>query len=487
MKTETPTPVPIVRAQTRPTRAFGRRTRDVLSLAWLHGSLHAAVLRKQSIVASWECQTPVNTLEEFEPALDEAIAALRFAGEDVFLVLAHDKFVHQTEQAPAFSESASRSYLRGRVDRYEKEHEPVLWVSQRTVSVRQEAAFLLHLLPSAFYGRLNSMLLVRRLDLTRILPLTVPLQLMLETLEGPGEKPLLVATETGGATTVIAARPDGELLFARTILARWDTDPARLGVEVNRSLLYAKQQFGAVIDHIWLLGGAAEQQKTEVQTRCGAGKEINVRATTPLDWLQTIAKLTPRHPVNLVAGYLGRKRRLQFVRRALIAGCWLGFGLLALDTWNRVQTWSEESRRLHGLRANESALHAEKARLEKRNTEADARRRFIREAVDDRLPPVPAKFLAYLGSVLPPSMSLSDCSVKWDPASATWSFRLEGQIDGDEDTARETLSSFQRGLTKGVLRIRFADGVRTLVPVPAAGGELPVLHRFSVEGGFFES
>lgn len=478
---------PVVSA-TKAHRTFHRRNSDILGLAWLHGNLQAAAFRKLALTSSWECKTPVNTLEEFEAAFDEACAALGFAGEEVFLILAHDQFIHQAEQAPGFAEAASKLYLRGRVERHEKEREPVLWVSQRTMSARQESAFILHLLPSAFYGRLNSMLLARRLDLTRIVPLTVPLQLVLETLDAPKDKPVLLATETGGATTVLAARGDGQLLFARTMLARWDVDPARLGVEVNRSLLYAKQQFTALIDRVWLLGAASEAARAEVQTRCGAGKEVIVQASAPIDWLQALVRLTPRHPVNLVAGYLGRKRRSQFLRRALVAACWLGLALVSLDAWDREFTWKEERRHLAELRANEGALTATRDGLLLRNAEVEKHRAFLKQAVEDRLPPVPPRFLAFVASVLPPEAQLSELSVKWESATGLWSFRIDGQFEGDEETAREGVLGFQKTIAKSPLQARLNDAARLVVAMPPAPGtELPTAYRFSLEGTLFEN
>jgi hypothetical protein len=495
MKTEASTlsselvasPSPSRLAEPKAKNRHRRRNRDALGLAWMHGAFHAAVFHRQALVGSWHAAAPVRSLEEFEHAFDAALAALDFGGEEVFLLLAHDEFVHQPEQAPSFSDSAARAYLRGRVERHEKEHEPVLWVSERTLAARDEGAFVLHLLPSAFYGKLNSLLLARRLDLTRILPMSVPLRLVLGSLHTLAEKSALLAAETGEVTTVIAARGDGELLFSRTLLARLTVDPARLGVEVNRSLLYSKQQFATTIDHVWLIGAAEETAVAEIATRCGAGKEIIARASTPVDWLQAVARLTPRHPVNLVAGYLGRKRRHQFIRRILISACWLAFGLAALDAAKRTLDWREERPRLAALRASEAALQIERERLALRNAEVEKHRAFVRAVSETRPPPVPAQWLRFLSTALPPDAFLTDCQVKWDDAAATWSFRLEGQIEGDEDTARDTLGAFQKTLSRSALHARFQDASRVFMPAPAPLGEPPAAQRFSLEGVLFEN
>lgn len=471
---------------TRRRGLYLRRQYDTLGISWLHGLFQAAIFRRDEFKRAWTSATPVRTIEEFEAALDEALVALRFGGTEVSLLLENDAFVHQAEQAPAFSDSASRSYLRGRVERYEQEHGPVLWISQRTVSTRKEATFLLHLLPSSFYGRINGLLLARRLDLTRIVPLVVPLQVALQSLAPKKDQPVLIAADTGDATTVMVGRADGELLFTRTMLARWDSDPARIGVEVNRSVLYAKQQYTAAIDSIWLLGSASDLARTEVQTRCGAGKEVVAHAHTPVDWLQIVAKLPPRHPVNLVAGYLGRKRRQQFIRRLLVAGTWLTLVLLGLDTWTRVYNWRDEQERFSQLQNSQPALLAERDHLRTRNSELQRLRQFVQQTAEDRLPPVPPKFITFLASSLPAEARLSDLSIKWDTTSGKWTFRIEGQVEADEDTGREILGTFQKQLVRSPLHVHFNDSGRSIVAVPGAGLEASAVQRFGLEGTLFE-
>ena len=103
-------------------RRTARRTGQSLGIAWLHGSLTAAVFRRQILEGSHTIPRPVHTVEEFGVALDEIIATREFAGSEVFLVLEHEQFSHQTEPAPAISERAARAYLQTRVARHEKDH-----------------------------------------------------------------------------------------------------------------------------------------------------------------------------------------------------------------------------------------------------------------------------------------------------------------------------------------------------------------------------
>ena len=466
---------------------FRRRSNDTLGIAWLHGEFHAAVFRRQSLVRAWTCSETVDTLPAFEAAFDAATAAVDFSGVEVFLILAHEQFVHQPEQAPPFSEAAARSYLRGRVERFEKEHGPVLWVSQRMASVRQDAAYLLHMLPAAFYDGINSLLLARRFDLTRVLPASVPLQLVLESGGVAKGQPVLLAAATGSTTAVLAAKADAEALFSRNLQAGWDRDPARLGVELNRSLLYAKQQFGVAMNRVCLLGAADAATRAELQARCGEDRTIDVVASSPTDWLHAVARLSARHPVNLVAGYLGRKRRNQLIRRSLIAACWLGIAVLGLDAWATTLRTQEARMRLEELGANQAAMYQRRAELIARNQTMDTQRRFIAQVDEERVPSVPGKLLAYVASVIPQTVALTEFQCRHDPATARWRFRLEGRVDGDEETAHDLLTSLQRQLTRSVFQARFDDTARVIVPVSIAADALPDSQRFAVEGGLFEN
>ncbi|MBE2215437.1 MAG: hypothetical protein IAE82_16300 [Opitutaceae bacterium] len=469
---------------TRPARS-GRSPADTLGLSWIHGQFHAAAYRRQTSVGTWVAPEMVDSIEQFEAAVDAAIAALDFGGAEAFLILAHEQFVHQMENAPAFSEAAARAYLRSRVERHAQDHGESLWVSQRAESNRRDASYVLHLLPSEFYLRLNEIALRRRLDLTRILPLLVPLQVELGNLgEAPG-LPVLLAAEAGAATTLVVGRTPREVLFARTTLASWRGEAARVAVEINRSLLYAKQQFAAAVDRIWIVGPSAESARSEIESKCGAGKTVVVRSGGPAHWLDLVARLPARHPINLVAGYLRQKRRNRLLRRVVIAACFLALVLLGLDAWTREQAWTAESARLRALAAGEETLRAEHARLTQRNIEVQEAQVAVQTITGTRLAALPPKFLGLLATVLPAEARLSEIVVKWDDAEGRWTFRADGTIEADEETTRTLVATMGRQLVRTPLRVRVLESARSShgTTVLADG---TILQGFVLEGGIFE-
>lgn len=469
-------------------RRSARLSDDVLGIGWLYGSLCIGVLRGKKLVDSWSAPAPVKTMEELAAALDEALTRMDFTGTEVFLLLEHDQFSHQPESVPGFSASAAHTYLKGRVQRHEKEHGKVLWVGQQTMLVKQEHACILHLLPYSFYQELNGVLLARRLDLTRILPLVVPVKRELDRFPVAKDRPVLVAVEAGAATVVMVAKVGGQMIMARTILASWSADPARIGLEINRSRLYAKQQFSTTVEKIWLLG-QNNASTAEVSAKCGADKQVMVLPTQPTEWLVSVAKLSAQQPINLVSGYLKQKRRQRIFRQVLIAACWIGLGYYIADGWMVGQAWSREQQRLATLQADENLLGAQRDRLAERNRVVEQAQIFIRQVEQERVPPVARKFLTFLPGILPAEIRLTDLAVKWEGTPAAgWTFRLDGVVEADEETAREYIGALQRQLVKSPLRARIVATAQTAVAAPVSS-RAPARdeQRFSLEGVMLEN
>ncbi len=398
-------------------------------------------------------------------------------------MLENEEFSHQVEPTPAFSERATRAYLAAKVRREQGDDGEPLWVAQRAAAVRNESSWLIHRLSRAFYYRLNEVLVAHRLELTRIVPLIVPLQLELERLAPDPATPLLLAVEAGDATAVIAGRSRGEILFSRTTHASFRGDPSRVAVEINRSLLYAKQQYGAVVEHAFLLGASAGAARSEVEARCGPGKRIVAREASAEDWLRLVAAVPAGHPVNLVADHRRRTVRNRLVRAAVIGLCWAGLGLAGVNAWSSRLEWREELAGLEALARSEESLLAEREEVLARNAAAERDRALVAAIVDAAPPPVPGRFVAYLSGLVPEEMRLTEAVVRLEPDGG-WSMRIEGVLEADEETLQLTVDALRRRLARGPFAVRVAATVQPAGVVMIGGGSSR--QRFNLEGRLFE-
>ncbi|MFT3780832.1 MAG: hypothetical protein QM790_02380 [Nibricoccus sp.] len=484
---ETPAPAtePTEQTPRKETPRVLKGNSDVLGVAWFNGSLHAATFRRQKMLSSWSAANPILKVAEFEGVVDEMLAKLEFGGTEMFLLLENELFVHHAETIPGFSEAAGKSYLKGRIQRHQQENGPVLWVSQPTVAMKQEQAIILHLLPRSFYDQLNRVLLARHLDLTRIIPLVVPLQYELNKIPAGKDTPVIVVAEVGSSTSVVAGKVGTSLLFSRTIIADINREATRVGVEVNRSLLFAKQHFDCAVDRIWLMAQSGSASD-ELKAKCGASRKIVVLPTTPIDWLQTSIRLSPQQPINLLAGYLRRKRQHQLIRYSLLAAAWLALAATLFSTWSSSQKWNVERSRLERLAARVPALKAEQAQLLHRNEKVTRDREFITMVEAGRLPAIPARILGIIAEALPESARLTEFNTKREIETGGWSFRVDGTIEAEEEIARDLITGVQQQLEKGPLHARFSDGSRIMSSSTPNSFGAAEIQRFSLEGTVLE-
>jgi hypothetical protein len=473
----TPTLPPPASVPRPPARAHPPlRSGSALALAWLRGSLHAARFDRQELIASWSSPAAVCTLEAFGPALDAARTELGFGGTEIVLLLEHEAFIHRIEVAPSSSPAAARSYLHARVAR--EGSGGAVWCAQPMAATRQDATFILHALPTAFWEQLQGILRPRQLELARIFPLSVALQLELDAVAG-NDQPILLAAGTDEATTIVVGWAGGRLALARTFFASWCDEPGRVGGEINRSLLYAKQQLGTAVDRIRLFG--PEPVEAEVRSRCGEGKEIEAGPADALPWLRAIASLPPGHPGNLLGDRRRQNRRRQLIRGAVAAAGWLGLAWLALAVGNGLAAGRAEQRRFSAVQLEAATLQAESGRLAARNRVGAEDHELLQENEAHRLPPVPARFLAYLGTVLPTDIRLTDFQVEQGRPPVPWSFRISGTLGREGESARDRLAAFQQALEQGPWHAHVSDAPAP--PGPAAAGE----SNFHLEGTLLEN
>ena len=123
----------------------------------------------------------------------------------------------------------------------------------------------------------------------------------------------LLAAETGGFTTVVAGRADGQVLLVRTLLTNWnsqrheDENLERVSLDLKRTLSYVTQQFGLEINRqIWIFGPDAAQQAQVLQPLIGTPVAASPVEFQPSYWANESAKLRPDADPNFIGLKLGQ-------------------------------------------------------------------------------------------------------------------------------------------------------------------------------------
>src|SRR5205823_4757190 len=106
----------------------------------------------------------------------------------------------------------------------------------------------------------------------------------------------------------------------------WNVYPDRVNVDLNRTLLYVKQQFGAPVDSIWLLGNGANDHAASMQAIVKTPVKPSPAPPTPFYWSQEALKLASGDSNNLISS----EQQQAPQRRVLLRATAMIIGFLAI-------------------------------------------------------------------------------------------------------------------------------------------------------------
>ncbi len=422
---------------------------QVLSISWLHGEFRAGIIRGGLSSEIWTESRPVRSLDAFAGAVKIARSELNFRGKDVVLVYEDEDFRHQLESIPPASKSVQRRFLKRRVEQYEEESESLLWEHRPALAKKKDHNVILHLLHNETVVQLVRILTRLKLKLTRIVPVLALTQEVVSQSPGSNTDVLLVAMGLGSAVQIVVGRKDGQVYFSRTLLTDWRKDPERVELEINRSLLYARQKFLVSVNQIQLLGECGKDGRRRLESTLGDSFSIQSKEVEPGFWLTAAAGLPQGGSTGLVAAYHRERRRRLLSRYSLLGCCWLIFSVSLFASLDRERDLGLQKNRIEVLRQHVESLEVRWESLEKRNERAIRNLRVIREI--DRLnhPPIALSFLKFTAHVLPSELRLSEFAIDQQPESEIWKFRLKGVSDANLDTSLNSLRRFEKKLLEG--------------------------------------
>jgi hypothetical protein len=466
----------------------------VLSLSWLNGSFRALAVHKGVIDGSWERPGVIDDIASFPSLLHDAVANTGFKGTTVSLVLAHPRFVQQLLEAPPtkssgvvrFLESqiqlllylgmppdgqpAMVHYIQRQVQNLKTFEGDAAWCMEQTMPIKGSNGILLHLFPKKLLGLLLQASAKSQLYLTSVLPPTAILRNQLADLPIQDDDVALIVAETGGTSTVIVGRRDGQILLGRILTGTWNENASRFTVDLKRTLLFVNQQFGANIIGAWLFGPGATEHVEELQGELELPVHISPTPWHQFYWAREALLVPAEHLPNLISRELQEAPRRKLLRRVVALAAILLLLASLLTTGFLESMVGEEQGNLHRLRAREQELQTRHKQLQALAEELTRKQTLVSLISESALAPVPGWLLGYLGDVVPPELLLTNIHVRRD--SNLWRVSLSGVLQPTTNTATgllfsNALSRLTNQLISGPFHLRLA-GSETASTNPAA-------------------
>src|SRR5437667_2982489 len=470
----------------------------VLSLSLLNERFSATAVHRGVVAGTWERPEPVTDLADFASVVREAVKQTGYVGTAVTAVLAHQRLAQQLVESPPVKGQKLKLFLQSRVKQLKAFASEAAWSYQPTLPTRNAQAMLAHLFPRELLGQLVNACGQVELKCDRVIPASAILQLQLATLPLEPLEVALLAAETGGTTTIVIGRKDGQIYLGRTLSSSWNVHPDRVNVDLNRTLLYVKQQFGAQVNSVWLFGAGAPAQIAPMKTAFRLPVNLSPVQPSPSYWSEQALKVPVGDTSNLIsAEELEAPRRRVFLRVTSVA---VGVAaLVALITAALVQWWlMKQGKQFLKLQSKVEQLQVRNAALQDREREFLQKKQFVKVVSDEKVPPVPGWFLGYLGDILPEQLLLSH--VRLNREDERWHVELGGTLQPTTNQApakvlADAVATLKKDLAQGPFHVKVvSEGERSAATptgkssapdaraISSPAAPTPVTDQFFVEG-----
>ena len=398
----------------------------ILAISWQNGKFIALNFVKGEVKSVWICPEPVNDESNFKTVLAEAVNQTGYEGEKVLILIGTRKLSHHIIEVPPVRGADLEYYIERKANQLKTFEQPLAYSFWKTLPTRTSEAVLVNIYPRPFLE--NLVITCRELGfhLSRMFSLHATMRLQLPTLQITSEEAVALVVEMEGTTALLIGRKDGQIYFARTIYSTWRTNLEYLGTEIMRSILFVKQQFGAVATRIFIYGDQADQWTKPLSDICGLPVEVRKYPATIEDWLKESLKLPEETTENLVTPDWRKEpqtrlfiKMVGFVSAIIIAGIMVWIGFVEKEIRHRIKV-------LASLQPLQTQLQESQKEILSRKTELEHRKELIRIVTDNPMHPVPGWFFGYLSDVLPEDLVLKEVQIYW--TNGVWKVRISGVV-----------------------------------------------------------
>ncbi len=411
---------------------------DILALSWFGGRVDAAAFRKGTAISPILTREPGSQVASFLECLDEIVTELGFIGNRAMALLDGGILETSNLTLPPASKRKQDAYLREKAKRGDLVPGTSIWESQRIVDAKSGPKALLHSVSKTHFNQLSQGLASHGISLKKALPFLGIATLPFRRLPFPEDATTITIAPAGAGYKILGLDPRGELQFARDLNGENSRDSQRAAIEINRCLLFARQNFGNPVGQIVLVGHDAQRFEASVKDLLKGEIPILRRPGPPGLWLRQLATA---NCFNLAKESMiqDRKRRLQ-QGLALAASLTLGTFMLGYAAKTQL-AWRDATHTIQALLGNEAAMQQRIQEFQLLAEEIQAQRLALQQLEDIGRAPIERALLAHLAAKLPQDTWVTELETHWQPIESRWHVRLSLGTDSDPAQRRKPVET----------------------------------------------
>jgi hypothetical protein len=430
-------------------------------ISWVNGQFEAWCPHLKGEQAYWRCPERIEQLEHWGGALKDAMRFLRVDGGQLEVVLAHPQMAHQMVETPPIKGMMLQRYLKRQVDQIKTFPAHAAWSWQMGQPIleqpnKKQHTAIVHFLPEELIKGMFAVAEKNGLHLSRVVPVTELILQALQSVDGEPHQVMLLVASVGTSTMVLVAEHSGPAHVVRVLKSHWDQQPDQLATDLNRTILYIQQTFGASVCGVWMLG-AKEEQKLVMESLVHSPIHLLDFSEALGTWAHGAAKLAGKHIPNLVGLGLQRAPRIRLlVRVAAVVTVFLS--LLALMVGAGVEyVVYQAQKRMEVLEPELARLKDREAKLLEIQNELNRKRAWINALAPDQEQHAPHWLLGYLGDTVPPELQITKFDARQNKRG--WLVDMSGVYHGayrtNEVTTKESVMlQFTQSLKNGPFHVR---------------------------------
>ncbi len=383
-----------------------------LSVSWLNSQFKAMAVHRGVVEGTWERPGDIEGSGNFEALVREAVQKTGYRGMTVSLLLGHPRLAQQLSDVPPVQGSALAKLVQRQAQQQKMFDGEAAWAFQQAVSGKGSQRIILHLFPKLLLNQLVQGAQKNDLHLVSVLPPTAVLHGQLAQLPLEKDEIALLAGETGGSTTVVVGRSDGQVLLARTLTGNWNDSAGRLAVDLNRTILFVNQQYGLAVNSVWLFGPGATEKQPEMQGQMQIPVKVSPVEHQPLYWATEAVKLSPALAPNFISLDLQKApQRMLLSKVAAVIAAVVVIASLLVSSYLFMAARQEE-KNIGDLKSKVTTKEAEHKQLQQQEADLARKRDMVKLVVDNRPAPVPGWFLGYLSEAVPNDLVVTNLQIK---------------------------------------------------------------------------
>lgn len=426
--------------------------KKILGICWLHGQFQAIPLAGGRATGTpWIAPGPVTTPAEFSAALAQAIRETAFTGQQVMVAIDHRHLLFHVQETPPARGKILNRLLSRLVSQNQFFDEPAVYGHVELPATKGHHRQLLALLPHSIVESLHQSCALNAVTLAALVPAAVGFAASLKGLPAPPDETVIVATEIGDSLNLVLGQSNGRLLFSRTMLLGTTAQAERATQEINRTLHYAQQQFGTLVNHLFVSGSHIGTALLNAPIRAGL-KTLDCPVIDMTTLARRAVEFGRKHPLNFASRNTSHRRTWQTVAATGLAACLVVSIATAWKVELQIRARGKDAAIAEQQLRTESELADQKEVLLRKARRLEATLDFIGRP---NAAPVAAAFPRYLPSVIPDHLRLT--GVELSEAPGGWKVHLQGVVVGTAADSSVIIEKLERDLETGIFQVQTTD------------------------------